>query len=48
MKVIHPAVLCAICGKPILLEESKVNEDGKPVHEACYVAKITGQLPASE
>jgi hypothetical protein len=39
------AVRCVICDKPISLEESKVTEDGKPVHEDCYVAKITGKLP---
>jgi hypothetical protein len=31
---------CAICGKPITLEQAKVTEDGKPVHEECFVAKI--------
>jgi hypothetical protein len=28
---------CAICGKPIMLEQAKVTEDGKPVHGKCYV-----------
>jgi len=40
-----PLIRCAICGKPILLEQSKVNEDGKAVHEECYVAKMRGQKP---
>jgi len=31
-----PTGMCAICGKPYLLEESKVNAGGKPVHEDCY------------
>jgi hypothetical protein len=26
---------CAICGKPCLLEECKVSDDGKRVHEGC-------------
>ncbi len=43
-----PAVKCAICGEPISLEESKITEDGKPVHEDCYVAKITSKPPPSE
>src|SRR5258708_15160810 len=32
---------CAICSKPIPLEDSKVSEDGRPMHEECYVAKLT-------
>jgi len=32
---------CAICSKPIPLEDSKVSEDGRPMHEECYVAKVT-------
>src|SRR5260370_25941804 len=33
-------IKCAICGSPISLEDAKVSEDGKPVHEECYVAKL--------
>jgi hypothetical protein len=33
-------VKCAICGHPIALEVSKVNEEGDPVHEGCYVMKL--------
>jgi len=32
---------CAICSKPIPLEDSKVSEYGQPIHEECYVAKLT-------
>ena len=32
--------LCAICEQPIPLEDSKVNEEGRPIHEECYVAKL--------
>ena len=32
---------CAICSQPIPLEDSKVSEDGRPIHEECYVAKLT-------
>src|SRR5229473_6762211 len=32
---------CAICSKPIPLEDSKVSEFGQPIHEECYVAKLT-------
>ena len=37
----HAQVKCAICGKPLPLEDSKVSEDGQPVHESCYVEKLT-------
>jgi hypothetical protein len=35
---------CAICNQSIPLEDSKVSEDGQPVHEECYVAKIIQSL----
>jgi hypothetical protein len=31
---------CAICGKPIMLEQAKVTEDRKLVHGKCYVEMI--------
>jgi len=31
---------CWICGKTISLEQCKVDEQGLPVHEECYVAKV--------
>jgi endogenous inhibitor of DNA gyrase (YacG/DUF329 family) len=27
---------CAICGKPVRIEDCKVNDFGEAVHEACY------------
>jgi hypothetical protein len=30
---------CMICNQAISLEESKVTEDGKAVHEECYYQK---------
>jgi hypothetical protein len=36
---------CAICSRPIPLEDSKVSEDGQPMHEDCYVAKLTFAAP---
>ena len=30
---------CAICDKPITLEQAKVTADGRPVHSQCYAAK---------
>ena len=34
-------VECDICGSLLSLEDSKVNENGQPIHEECYVAKLT-------
>jgi hypothetical protein len=36
---------CAICGKPVRLEESKTDDNGKPVHEECYANKIVTPPP---
>jgi hypothetical protein len=35
-----PETKCAICGKPISLEDTNVTEDGKGVHGECYFEKI--------
>jgi len=32
---------CWICGKAVDLNKCKTDEHGLPVHEACYVARIT-------
>jgi hypothetical protein len=34
------APACAICGQPVSLETGKADEDGRIVHEQCYVAKL--------
>ena len=31
---------CWMCGKTVSLEECKLDEEGLPVHENCYVAKV--------
>ena len=36
-------ISCAICGKPIFLEDASVDENGKPVHEECYLTKIRAE-----
>ena len=33
-------VSCAICKMPVELECCKIDEDGEPVHESCYIAKL--------
>jgi len=40
MGIAQTPIKCAICGKPITLERAKVSEEGKPVHEECFIAKI--------
>lgn len=32
--------LCAICREPVNLTEGKTDEDGRAVHEECYVAVL--------
>src|SRR5215469_8746637 len=34
------AHVCSICGKPVSLQDCKVDEYGKAVHGTCYVAKV--------
>ena len=34
------SVLCAICNAPVTLEHCKIDEDGGPVHDACYTKKV--------
>src|SRR5713101_5227949 len=49
MPTSHALIKCAICGNPISLEDAKVTENGKPVHEECYVAKLRlGKLSNTE
>ena len=38
----RPAFLnCSICNEAVELETAKIDEVGKPVHEECYVEKIS-------
>jgi hypothetical protein len=32
---------CVICKESVKLEESKTDENGQSIHEACYVSTIT-------
>jgi hypothetical protein len=38
-------IVCAICGKPLNLEEAKVDAVGMPVHEDCYVSAMAKMVP---
>lgn len=31
---------CPICKRPVSLEQCKTDEDGRAIHEGCYVRKI--------
>jgi hypothetical protein len=33
-------LFCQICGKPVAVETSKTDEDGRAIHEDCYVMKV--------
>jgi len=35
--------VCSICGKCVPLQTSKTDENGKAVHEECYVSKVTSK-----
>ncbi len=34
-------VSCALCGKPVILEKCKIDEDGAAIHEACYFHRVS-------
>ena len=38
-------LICPVLGKPVSLEECKTDDEGKPVHEECYVALSSSLLP---
>lgn len=33
-------VICIVCLKPVVLEQSKTNERGQPIHEGCYLQQL--------
>ena len=37
--------LCTICHEPLKIETAKTDEDGRAVHEQCYVDKSSGKFP---
>jgi hypothetical protein len=39
---------CWICGKPVSLENCKVDEHGLAVHEECYLAKVASKSKKSQ
>jgi hypothetical protein len=39
MPTSEPPIICVTYGKPVQLAQAMLNDDGKPVHEECYVPK---------
>jgi hypothetical protein len=39
------AFLCSICFQPINLDQCKIDEDGRPVHESCYTDRLLFAVP---
>ena len=37
---------CSICGEPCSLDDCKIDERGRAVHEKCIVDKLTGKKDA--
>ena len=48
-RILHHAgngqYFCSICNEPVKLETAKADEDGHPVHEDCYLDKLSGKIP---
>jgi hypothetical protein len=42
------APLCSFCGKPVEILTAKTDENGKSIHEVCYVRKMLGATPPSQ
>lgn len=40
-KISPRPVPCIICLQPVRLEECKIDHEGAPVHEKCYVEKLS-------
>lgn len=38
------SIVCCVCTRPISLETSKTDEQGKAVHESCYVRKTISRF----
>jgi hypothetical protein len=44
-----PFTICNLCSKPVELEKAKTDENGRAVHEECYLRKVKSrtELPDS-
>jgi hypothetical protein len=43
-----PILICSICHKDVLLEAANTDENGDPVHERCYVSRLTAKTPQND
>ena len=43
-KVGNAAVICRICGLPVIPEFSPTDQDGLPVHERCYASVTVSEI----
>ncbi len=41
-------LFCRICGKPVAVETTKTDGDGKAIHEACYLKKVKRERAGNE
>lgn len=39
--------LCSICFKSVSLEDCKIDEDGRPIHETCYATSVLYKHPST-
>jgi hypothetical protein len=39
---LQPEVYCSVCKKPVALENAKTDDDGRAVHDECYLFKVAG------
>jgi hypothetical protein len=42
-----PPIACAICSRPMTLEECKIDEYGQPVHEQCQYTRLSMKPPTN-
>jgi hypothetical protein len=40
LQFIHKPPICNLCNKPLDLKIAVTDQDGKPVHEECFVLKV--------
>jgi hypothetical protein len=38
--------VCSLCNEPVEVETAKTDENGRAIHEECYVLKMLGQAKA--
>jgi hypothetical protein len=44
-KAENAAVICRICGIPVIPEFSPTDQDGHPVHDRCYASATVSEIP---